>query len=91
MHYYNQESGLGFHGDDGRKVVIGLSLGKPTTLRYCWRKPGSTSNQSYEPIDIELKHGSIYIMSEKATGNDWKKRSKIRVVHAAGAHKYVNL
>lgn len=30
-------------------------------------------------------------MSEKATGNDWKKTSKYRVVHAAGAEKYVKI
>ena len=28
-------------------------------------------------------------MSEKATGNDWRKRSKVRIVHAAGSEKYI--
>ena len=29
------------------------------------------------------------VMSEKATGFDWRCRSKVRVVHAAGAVKYI--
>ena len=41
------------------------------------------------PIDIKVNHGDIYIMSEKATGFDWKSRSKVRVVHAAGYQTYL--
>lgn len=91
VHYYEESSGLGFHGDDGRQVVIGLCLGKTATLRYCWRKPNSSDNASFPPIDIKVCHGDIYIMSKKATGNDWKKRSQYRVLHAAGATKYINI
>lgn len=29
-------------------------------------------------------------MSEKATGNDWNRRSKVRVVHAAGHKSYID-
>ena len=29
-------------------------------------------------------------MSEKATGFDWKSRSKVRVVHASGHENYIN-
>ena len=28
-------------------------------------------------------------MSEKASGHDWKQRSKYRLVHAAGSRKYI--
>lgn len=80
-HYYEAKSYIGFHGDAERKIVICLSLGKNATLRYCWRMPHSSNNGI--PIDIQIGHGDIYIMSEKATGNDWKKTSKVRVVHAA--------
>ena len=41
------------------------------------------------PIDIDVEHGDIYIMSEKATGHDWKMRSKYRLVHAAGHSSYL--
>ncbi len=49
--------------------------------------PG-TSNHYGAPIDIAVKHGDIYVMSEKATGYDWRMRSRVRVVHAAGAHAF---
>jgi len=45
-----------------------------------------------DPIDITVAHGDVYVMSEKATGNDWMSRSKYRVVHGAslkGNRKYI--
>ena len=71
------------------KIVICVSLGDSSVLRYCWRKPGS-STQFGKSIDINVDHGDIYIMSEKATGYDWKSRSKYRLVHAAGHSTYLN-
>ena len=88
-HYNHSKSGIGFHGDAERKIVICLSLGKSSILRYQWRMPGS-SEHTLNPIDIKVNHGDIYIMSEKATGYDWKSRSKVRVVHAAGHSSYIN-
>lgn len=87
-YYYEKKSGIGFHGDAERKIVICLSLGDKSTLRYAWRLPG-TSEHYGNPIDINVEHGDIYIMSEKATGFDWKLRSKVRIVHAAGSDKYI--
>ena len=86
-HYYEDKSGIGFHGDAERKVVVCLSLGKTSVLRYQWRLPGS-SEHLHDPVDISVGHGDVYVMSEKATGWDWRLRSKIRVVHAAGAKSY---
>ena len=40
---------------------------------------------------IQLNHGDMYIMSEKAVGNDWKLKNKPTLRHAAGAAKYTNL
>lgn len=86
--YYEEGSGIGFHGDSERKIVVCLSLGRESTLRYFWRKPASSENK-YGPVDLKVKHGDIYIMSEKATGNDWRKSSRYRLVHAAGSIKYI--
>ena len=86
--YYEEGSGIGFHGDGERKIVICLSLGRESILRYFWRKPGSSENV-YGPVDVNVRHGDIYIMSEKATGNDWRKSSRYRLVHAAGSKKYI--
>lgn len=86
--YYNSGCGIGFHGDSDRKIVICLSLGRSTTLRYQWLLPGS-SEHPFDPVDINIRHGDVYIMSEKATGYDWRMRSRVRVVHAAGSDKYI--
>jgi alkylated DNA repair dioxygenase AlkB len=88
-YYFHKKSGIGFHGDAERKIVICVSLGDSSILKYCWRKPGS-SEQFGKSIDINVEHGDIYIMSEKATGYDWKLRSKYRLVHAAGHSTYLN-
>jgi len=86
-HYFDATTGIGFHGDSERKTVICLSLGRSSTLRYCWRMPGSSENGPC--VDIEVHHGDVYVMSEKATGFDWRSRSKVRVVHGAGSAKYI--
>lgn len=87
-YYFEKKSGIGFHGDAERKIVICLSLGDTSTLRYAWRLPGSSDHYG-DTIDIQVTNGDMYIMSEKATGFDWKSRSKVRVVHAAGSDKYI--
>jgi len=40
---------------------------------------------------LSLNHGDMYVMSEKATGWDWKYRSRATLRHAAGADKYLKL
>jgi len=87
--YFEPKSGIGYHGDEERKVVICLSLGSTSTIRFNWRLPG-TSEHTLPPTSITCEHGDVYIMSEKATGWDWKMRSKVRVVHGAGSAKYID-
>ena len=90
-HYYHDQSGIGFHGDGERKIVICASLGKTSTLRFHWRMSDETVHrEEYGPIDIEVCHGDVYIMSEKATGWDWRKTSRTRLVHAAGTDRYIS-
>lgn len=86
--YFEEKGGISCHGDAERKIVICISLGTSTTLRYYWRMAGSFKKYG-EGIDTQINHGDIYIMSEKATGHDWRKSSKTRLVHAAGAKKYI--
>jgi len=87
-HYYDHKSGIGYHGDCERKRVICCSLGTPTSLYFYWRAPGS-SEPCLQKFEFKLEHGDMYIMSEKATGLDWKMRSRYRLVHGAGASAYV--
>ena len=87
-HYYDRKSGIGYHGDSERKRVICCSLGTPTSLYFYWRPPGSSEACS-QKFEFKLVHGDMYIMSEKATGFDWRMRSHYRLVHGAGASAYV--
>jgi alkylated DNA repair dioxygenase AlkB len=88
-YYYNTSiCGIGYHGDSERKKVVGVRLGAVIPLVYQWFKD---SEPIGEPIRLELGHGDVYIMSEKATGNDWKKKSIYTLRHAAGSKKFVNV
>ncbi len=84
--YYDVEKCyIGFHGDTERSKVVGVRLGEDFPLHFKWYKWGEET--PYE-ITIPLSGGDIYIMSEKATGNDWKKRKeKWTLRHAAGDKK----
>lgn len=82
--------GIPYHGDRERKIVVGISLGNTATLRFYWRAPQSESPCS-TPFDFKVKHGDIYVMSEKATGWDvWNKRN-YRLVHAAGGDSFIKV
>ena len=85
MYYDIRKCGIGWHGDGERKKVIGLRLGQKMNLKYQWfhkSKPIGTIKE------IILDNGDMYIMSEKATGYDWKSRNKVTLRHCAGALKY---
>ena len=89
--YYDlKKTGIGFHGDTERVVVICLTIGGGGgyPMRFQWFKDGMPIGNS---IDLALNDGDVYIMSEKAVGADWKLRSKYTLRHAAGADKYRSL
>lgn len=71
---------IGFHGDTERKLVIGVRLGE-FPLYYRWYR---NSDPHGKTIKVDLNHGDIYVMSEKAVGTDWKRRKIFTLRHAAG-------
>ena len=86
--YYHdlKKCGISFHGDTERKIVIAIRLGCSLPLHYQWYyqcKPVG------DRAKLMLNHGDIYIMSEKAVGSDWRKRSILTLRHAAGAAKFL--
>lgn len=85
LYYNTKKCGIGFHGDSERKKVIACSLGESRPIHWQWYEKS-------KPIGFRMRftlnHGDMYIMSEKTTGFDWKKRSKKTLRHAAGT-KYV--
>lgn len=77
--YYDiNKCGIGFHGDSERKKVIAVRLGASMPLYYQWYQNSSPVG---ERIELMFHHGDIYMMSEKATGNDWKKRKILTLRH----------
>ena len=88
--YYNlKKTGIGFHGDTERVVVICISIGCDNyPMRWHWFKDGMPVGV---PIDVILNSGDVYIMSEKAVGAEWKMRSIYTLRHSAGADKYRTL
>ncbi len=88
-YYYDlRECGIGFHGDSERAKVIGVRLGGSYPLYYRWYQESKTIS---DPYKIVLNHGDLYVMSEKAVGQDWKKKLVPTLRHAAGAKKYTGL
>ncbi len=87
-YYDTSKCGIGYHGDSERRIVIGLRLGKTMPLCYQWY-------HRFNPIGLNVKlnlhHGDMYVMSDKATGHDWKKSSQITLRHAAGCLKYITV
>ena len=80
-----EKNGIGWHGDSERKKVIGLRLGQTAPLKFRWYKNSSVVGDT---LSLTLNSGDVYIMTEKTTGNDWKKRSIYTLRHSAISDKY---
>lgn len=81
-YYYDvKKTYIGFHGDAERRIVLACRLGESFPLSYQWYH---RSKPVGDRFDVTLGHGDLYVMSEKAVGNDWKKSSKYTLRHAAG-------
>lgn len=76
---------IGWHGDAERKVTIGVRFGRAMPLYYHWFKAGAPIG---ELLKVNLNHGDVYVMSEKAVGNDWKWSSFLTLRHSAGADQH---
>ena len=85
LYYDVKKCGIGFHGDGERKRVIACSLGATRPIHWQWYH---RSKPIGERLKFEIGAGDIYVMSEKASGFDWRRRSQKTLRHAAG-EKYV--
>lgn len=73
---------IGWHGDTERKIVIAARLGATMPIHYQWYHNNKAVEDKYWKID--LHDGDMYVMSSKAVGYDWKKKSIYTLRHAAG-------
>lgn len=80
-----EKNGIGWHGDAERRKVVGVRLGKSAPLKFRWYK---NSVNLGETLNLVLNSGDLYIMTEKTTGNDWKRRNIYTLRHSAIATKY---
>lgn len=90
-YYYDKtKCGIGFHGDSERRKVIGirLGLGESPPLHYQWFRESEAVG---ERIILNLNGGDMYVMSEKAVGQDWKKKKIYTLRHATGCQKYTTI
>jgi len=81
-YYYDTDTCyIGYHGDAERKIVVGIRFGENFPLYFKWFKNTEPITNAHK---INLESGDLYIMSEKAVGFDWKKRTILTLRHAAG-------
>ena len=87
INYYWADGGIGLHGDVERNLVVGGNIGtEPRTI--VWQKFHRFKPVG-ETLSIVLQPGDCYIMSEHASGQDWKRSSIVTVRHAAGSEQYL--
>jgi hypothetical protein len=86
LYYDVRTTGIGFHGDTERVMVIAARIGHASLpMHFQWfykSEPVGTR------IIIPLSPGDIYIMSEKAVGTDWMKKNTMTLRHATGCDKF---
>ncbi len=89
-YYYDPtKTGIGFHGDSERRIVIAGRLGHAEMpMHFQWFHKGSPIGKR---VIIPLEPGDMYIMSEKAVGTDWKMKNIPTLRHATGAKKYTDI
>jgi len=81
LYYDTRKCGIGFHGDSERKKVIACSLGESRPIHWQWYFKTEPRGPR---IKFMLNNGDMYIMSEKTSGYDWKKKNIKTLRHAAG-------
>lgn len=86
LYYDVRVCGIGFHGDSERRKVVGMRIGTcGFPLMFQWYHEGERVGPMTR---IDLLPGDMYVMTEKATGCDWKRRKVPTLRHAAGCNKY---
>ena len=78
----DKKVGIGWHGDTERRIVIGMRVGPASLpIRFRWYTKSAPVGKEFV---IELNHGDLYVMSDKATGHDWMSPSKMTLRHGVG-------
>jgi hypothetical protein len=88
-YYDTRKTGIGFHGDSERVIVVACRIGYASVpIHFQWFL---NSEPVGERVIVDLEPGDVYIMSESAVGTNWKKRSVPTLRHATGCDKFTRL
>lgn len=82
------KNGIGPHGDTERVVVACFRIGEAMPMKFGWFHKSVVVGKT---LTVNVPGGALYFMSEKATGNDWKRRNEYTLRHAAGCEKYLKM
>jgi hypothetical protein len=88
-YYDTRKTGIGFHGDSERVIVVACRIGQVSMpIHFQWFL---NSEPVGERVVVDLEPGDVYIMSETAVGTNWKRRSIPTLRHATGCDKFTSL
>jgi hypothetical protein len=88
-YYYDlRKTGIGFHGDAERRIVVAVRLGDPFPLHFQWFHKSKPIGKR---VEVPLASGDMYAMSSKAVGTDWRCPSIPTLRHAAGCKKFTTI
>lgn len=87
--YYSDDTGIGFHGDAERNIVIGVCMGKDRVIEWQAFSGGFPIG---DRITLTLSHGDVYMMDEAASGHGWSSHAykSDHYRHRAGFKKWLD-
>ena len=85
--YHSDNSGIGFHGDTERGIVIGVNFGKKRQIEWQVFHKNLPIGERYI---FPLEHGDIYCMTGMSAGINWKRSSIPTIRHRAGYTKWLD-
>lgn len=83
-----KKNGIGWHGDSERRRVMSMRLGLNPSMPFYYRWK-YRHKEIGKIMKWDINAGDVMVMSEWAVGTEWKSSSKVTLVHATGAKKYV--
>jgi hypothetical protein len=85
LYFDVKKCGIGMHGDSERRKVLAVRVGASLPFWVNWYHETKPIGRKAKFV---MNHGDMYVMSEKTSGFDWKRRTIPTLRHAAGEEKW---